>query len=95
MIIRIVRMTFQVEKMKEFENLFKEVKPSIEKFDGCKHVSLLKDVNDKKVYFTYSIWESEHYLNQYRFSSFFKQVWSKTKPLFDAKAEAWSLEEVK
>lgn len=77
----------------QFENVFNESQPGILKFKGCKQVSLLHDVNDAAVYFTYSIWESEADLNHYRFSSFFKNVWSKTKPLFAAKAEAWSLEE--
>jgi hypothetical protein len=33
-------------------------------------------------------------LETYRHSELFKEVWSKTKPLFNAKPEAWSVDKV-
>jgi quinol monooxygenase YgiN len=93
MIIRIVKMTFQPEKVEEFLNLFYEKRKFIEQFEGCSKVLLLNDLNDKSVFFTYSHWESEDVLEKYRTSELFNSVWSKTKILFAAKPEAWSLEE--
>ena len=95
MIVRIVKMKFQLGYQQDFELLFEKVQPVISKFDGCMQVKLLKDANDDCTYFTYSIWQSEKHLNHYRFSEFFKDTWTATKKLFAAKAEAWSLEEVK
>ena len=90
--IRIVKMTFNPEKVNEFLANFEEVKSKIRAFDGVEHLELLSDKNNTNIYFTYSIWESEDHLNNYRHSDLFKSVWAVTKPLFIKKAEAWSLE---
>ena len=71
--------------------VFAEVKETIAAFDGCHHVELLQDIHLPYILFTYSIWEDEHYLDRYRFSSFFKETWMRSKALFAAKAEAWSV----
>ncbi|MCS6916155.1 MAG: antibiotic biosynthesis monooxygenase [Chitinophagales bacterium] len=91
MIVRLVKLTVQPQKVGDFMQLFHEVRNTIAGFDGCHRVELLQDLEKPHVFFTYSIWENEHYLNQYRFSEFFKQTWARTKPLFAEKAEAWSV----
>ncbi|MCS6990345.1 MAG: antibiotic biosynthesis monooxygenase [Chitinophagales bacterium] len=90
-IVRLVKLTLQPDKIDDFMQLFHEVRNTIAAFDGCHRVELLQDTERPFVFFTYSIWENEHYLNQYRFSEFFKQTWARTKPLFAQKAEAWSV----
>ena len=92
MIIRIVKMTFKQEEVSSFVNVFYRNCEKIKSFKGCSAVKLLKDVNSDDVYFTYSHWNSEADLNNYRNSEFFKSVWIKTKALFSEKPEAWSLE---
>lgn len=87
-------MTFQPDKVAEFLSNFEENKLQIRNFDGVQHLELLNDKNQPNIYFTYSIWESESHLEAYRNSDLFKQVWSKTKPLFSAKPEAWSVESI-
>ncbi len=93
MIIRIVKMTFNPEKVNEFLEIFKNSKHLIRSMSGCSHLELLNDANDTNVFFTYSYWDSENDLNSYRNSEIFATVWSKTKNLFIAKAEAWSVEQ--
>jgi heme-degrading monooxygenase HmoA len=44
--------------------------------------------------FTYSQWESEAHLNNYRASDLFAVTWRDTKAKFAHKAEAWSVEQV-
>ena len=90
MIIRIVKMHFAPENRTAFEKIFSESAPKIRAFNGCSHVHLLNDTNDNCRYFTYSHWENEAALEDYRNSELFKTTWAKTKPLFDAPAEAWS-----
>jgi len=46
------------------------------------------------VFFTYSYWDSEKDLNNYRDSQLFKEVWSNTKILFNLKPEAWSVDKI-
>jgi heme-degrading monooxygenase HmoA len=86
-------MTFQLEKVDEFIHLFNESKELIRNMSGCMHLELLNDIHAKEIYFTYSYWNSEKDLNNYRNSEVFAHVWSKTKVLFTAKPEAWSVEQ--
>lgn len=92
MIIRIVKMTFHPEKVNEFLSVFDQSKEMIRNMEGCRHLELLSDIKHPHIFFTYSFWESESDLNNYRDSSVFKNVWTKTKVLFSEKAEAWSVE---
>ena len=94
MIKRLVKMTFRPESVEEFKALFNSKKELIAAMEGCSHVELLQDADNKTIFFTYSLWEDPKYLEAYRNSALFKEVWAKTKALFDAKPEAWSTETV-
>lgn len=87
-------MTFKPELVEEFKALFNSKKELIAAMEGCSHVELLQDVDNRTIFFTYSLWEDPSYLEAYRNSELFKEVWAKTKVLFDAKPEAWSTETV-
>ncbi len=91
MITRIVKLTLQPDKVTDFIALFNSSKSSIRNTKGCNHVELLCDIKLPHLFFTYSSWDSEEDLNRYRDSELFKNIWSKTKPMFSEKAEAWSL----
>lgn len=91
MIKRFVKMTFKPENIERFKDIFSASKPLIEAMDGCNHVELLQDINNPSIFFTLSIWESQSNLDNYRNSELFNGVWAKTKILFDAKPEAWSV----
>jgi heme oxygenase (mycobilin-producing) len=95
MIKRIVKMSFQPEKVEEFKTIFKDNWKLIAGFSGCRHVELLQDRTHPNVFFTFSIWESEDNLNEYRDSELFAKVWGKTKVLFNDKPQAWSLNDLK
>ncbi|QCR21142.1 putative quinol monooxygenase [Pontibacter sp. SGAir0037] len=94
MLIRIVRMTFQEDKTAEFLELFRQTKDSIRAFEGCNHVELLQDMDQPNVYSTYSLWDSENDLNNYRHSALFGTVWKATKALFADKPQAWSMQRI-
>ena len=94
MITRIVRMSFDPEKVDEFKSIFMVAKPQIRKFNGCHGVKLLNQADAGNVFFTLSIWESEDHLNDYRSSELFNSTWSKTKILFNEKPQAWTLDEL-
>lgn len=95
MLIRIVRMTFQEDKTADFLEIFRNSKDKIRAFEGCNHVELLQDLNHPNIYSTYSLWDSEEHLNNYRDSELFGQVWKATKALFSDKPQAWSNVQVK
>jgi len=92
MIIRIVKMTFKPEEIKSFLLVFEKQKEFIAGFEGCTHLELLNDKNNPNIYFTYSHWKDEYYLELYRESDFFRNIWSGVKLKFASKPEAWSLE---
>ena len=88
MIKRIVKMKFKREKIEEFKKIFFEYKAKILQFNGCHHVELLHDCYDETIICTMSLWDNDQCLQDYRNSDFFKVTWSKTKNLFEARAEA-------
>lgn len=91
MIIRIVKMSFEPEKVGDFLKVFHESAPMIRGFEGCHHLELYRDHENPNVLFTYSFWESGKHLEVYRNSELFNQTWARTKVLFNAKPEAWSV----
>lgn len=94
MLIRVVRMTFQEDKVQDFLDNFKANKEKIRNFPGCHYLELWQDKNFKNIFMTYSYWESEEALNQYRDSELFKSVWSYTKTLFADKPVAFSAKKI-
>ncbi|MCE3281222.1 MAG: antibiotic biosynthesis monooxygenase [Bacteroidetes bacterium] len=84
-------MNFKEENIDRFLEVFNSSKLLIRNFEGCSHLELLNDINNRNIFFTYSHWSKEQYLENYRNSELFKGVWSETKILFNARAEAWSL----
>lgn len=94
MIVRIVKLEFKTENIVSFENIFNESKHFIRNFEGCNFLELYQDKKNPNLFFTYSYWTSENALKAYRNSDFFIKVWAKTKPLFDGKAEAWTVNKI-
>lgn len=94
MLIRVVRMTFQEEKVQDFLDNFDAHKAKIRNFPGCHYLELWQDNNYKNIFMTYSHWETEEALNQYRDSELFKSVWSYTKTLFADKPMAFSAKKI-
>ncbi len=84
-------MSFHSGKVASFLALFDEYKEKIKASEGCTKLVLMQDQADPTIFFTYSEWNNEESLNKYRYSPLFKTVWTQTKALFSAKAEAWSL----
>ncbi|MDQ7916141.1 antibiotic biosynthesis monooxygenase family protein [Mesonia sp. MT50] len=94
MIVRIVKMSFKEEEIENFLALFQSKKQYIRGFEGCTFLELYQDKHNPSIFFTYSYWESEANLESYRHSALFKEVWTATKIKFNAKPEAWSLDQL-
>lgn len=92
MITRIVKMTFEKDKVENFLEVFHANAEKIRTYPGCIQMQLLNDIHHPHIYYTYSHWESEEHLNHYRNSTLFREIWAKTKVNFSTKAEAVSLE---
>ena len=94
MLVRIVKLTFQEDKIADFLANFEEIKHQIRNFEGNEFLELYQDKQDIRVFFTYSYWKDEAALEKYRQSELFNEVWSYTKTLFADKPEAWSVDKL-
>ncbi len=92
MFTRIVKMEFRPDVVPTFLTNFENVKEKIRSFPGCEFLELYQDKHNKAIFFTYSRWLKEEDLENYRNSTLFKTVWSETKPLFQERAQAWSVD---
>ena len=94
MFVRIVKLSFHEENIPAFLENFELNKQKIRNASGNRFLELYQDKNNKCIFFTYSYWETEADLENYRNSELFKEVWSLTKKLFNDKPEAWSVDKL-
>jgi hypothetical protein len=94
MIVRIVKMSFKPDKIEEFLMNFEGSKFKIRNFTGCSLLELYRDKTNPNIFFTYSYWDTEEDLNNYKNSPLFKSVWNRTKKLFNEKPVAWSVDKM-
>ncbi len=90
MIRRVVRMSFYPEKVKDFLDCFNKHKDRIRQFEGCMHLELWRDTQRSNVFYTYSLWQDEISIENYRNSELFNEVWIYTKQLFNERPIAFS-----
>ena len=87
-------MSFADNQVDAFLNNFHENKEKIRAVNGCHLLELLRDKDNPNIFFTYSYWNEQVDLENYRQSDLFKSVWAKTKVLFNEKPQAWSVDKV-
>lgn len=92
MITRIVKLELQEERIEDFLSFFDTIKHIVNEFPGCSGMKLYQDINRPTLLMTYSHWDNEASLENYRNSEQFGMIWPKIKPWFDAKPEAWSVD---
>lgn len=95
MIARIVHLYIHPKHKEDFLQMFEGKKSKIRSFEGCKYLNLLECKDENPEYFhvaTFSHWISQEYLDNYRKSDVFGQVWPQTKKWFAKKPEAQSFE---
>lgn len=80
--------------MKDFQEYFDKVKFDIRSFKGCQYLELLQDIDNTDNVFTYSKWDQSESLEGYLNSELFKGTWTKVKPWFNGKPEAWSVNQL-
>jgi quinol monooxygenase YgiN len=94
MITRIVKLQFEENKIADFLTFFETIKHKVNTFEGCLGMKLLQDISNPTIVMTYSHWENEQALENYRISETFGTIWTKIKPWFAGKPEAWSVNAV-
>lgn len=94
MFVRIVKLSFHPENIPAFLQNFEEIKEKIRNAPGNRLLELYQDKTNPSIFFTYSYWETEDDLENYRNSALFDEVWTFTKKLFNDKPEAWSVDKL-
>jgi heme-degrading monooxygenase HmoA len=94
MFVRIVKMSFHEENIPAFMENFELMKNHIRNAPGNRFLELYQDKKNPCILFTYSYWETESDLENYRNSALFDEVWTFTKKLFNDKPEAWSVDKL-
>jgi heme-degrading monooxygenase HmoA len=87
-------MSFHEENIPKFLQNFDSIKEKIRGAEGNRFLELYQDKNNPCIFFTYSYWETQTDLENYRKSALFDEVWTFTKKLFNDKPEAWSVDKV-
>ncbi len=88
--IRIVKMHFKTEHVQDFLDHFQKIKTQIRAMPGNEGLTLLQDKDIPEIFFTYSTWQQEADLENYRVSTLFTDTWQLVKTWFAHKAAAWS-----
>ena len=94
MLVRIVKLSFHEKNIPLFLENFELMKDKIRSAPGNRFLELYQDKNNPCIFFTYSYWETEADLENYRNSELFYDVWTFTKQLFNDKPEAWSVDKL-
>lgn len=94
MFVRIVKLSFHEDKIPAFLENFELMKEKIRNAPGNRFLELYQDKNNKSIFFTYSYWEAEEDLENYRKSALFNDIWTYTKQFFNDKPEAWSVDKL-
>lgn len=94
MLVRIVKLSFHEDKIPAFLDNFELMKEKIRNAPGNRFLELYQDKNNKSIFFTYSYWETEEDLENYRKSELFNDIWTYTKQFFNDKPEAWSVDKL-
>jgi heme-degrading monooxygenase HmoA len=87
-------MSFHEENIPAFMENFELMKNHIRNAPGNRFLELYQDKKNPCILFTYSYWETEADLDNYRNSALFDEVWTFTKKLFNDKPEAWSVDKL-
>ena len=87
-------MSFAKENIPAFLENFELMKDKIRNAPGNRLLELYQDKNNQCIFFTYSYWETEEDLENYKKSELFNEVWTFTKKLFNEKPEAWSVDKL-
>jgi len=94
MIIRIVKMSFGANMLNEFLDHFNKNKNKIRNYEGCRLLEIYQGQEKPTIIFSYSHWESNKHLENYRNSELFKEIWAATKVMFNEKPEAWTVDKI-
>ena len=94
MILRIVKMEVDPQKLEIFNHFMKNLNEEKVKLEGCVHHDHFPEKKFVNVYYSYTIWENVNYLKKYKKSPLFKEVVKTLKSLCMTEPYAWTVENI-
>jgi len=79
MIVRLVSLKIQLDKVEEFKQFFETIHDRIREAQGCLSLRVVADLEGLGEFFTVSEWESPAALEAYKNSAFFQETWPRVK----------------
>lgn len=93
MITRIIR--FQTTMpFDDFVKYMNSIKNEFTNIEGCKQLEVLQDKYNNDIYFIYTIWKNDRFLNKFRKSKFNKEFWNKVNEMSISAPQVWSVENI-
>ncbi len=92
MIKRLVRLEFQEAFIQDFKFVYEKHLVYMKSLPSCQSLDFYNERGNPHIFFTISVWESEEALDNYRSSEYFRDIWGRIKPWFQAKPQAWTLD---
>jgi quinol monooxygenase YgiN len=95
MIVRLVKLTIEREKLNEALQLLEEIAPRVRAMEGCHFLEISRGIAPREnEIITYSQWDSVDHLNAYRDTELFGNFWNDLKTRFEKPASARSYDRI-
>lgn len=92
MIVRLVALKIQLDKVEEFKQFFGTIYDGIRAAQGCLSLRVVADLEGLGEFFTVSEWESAAALEAYKNTAFFRETWPRVKTFLRDKPWAQSFQ---
>lgn len=94
MILRIVKMEVDDTRIDFFENFMNNLSEEKLTLEGCLHHDFFCEKDNRNMYYSYTIWQSEKFLNKYKKTDLFKEVTRTLRHICIKEPIAWTVENV-
>lgn len=92
MINRIIKLKIKEKSLDDFINFISTTNEKVLESEGCKQIELLRDKDDKTVFFMYQFWESEKDLTKFHRSDFYSRLKEQLSNFYEENEQAWIVE---
>ncbi len=94
MILRVVKMKVDLRKIDAFKLFMDNLHDEKLRLAGCLHFDYFNERQNPSIYYSYTIWEHEKYLKQYKKTEFSKEVLQTLRDLCVEEPQAWTIQNV-
>ncbi len=94
MILRVVKLKVDPRKMEAFQLFMENLHDEKLRLNGCLHFDFFNERQNPNIFYSYTIWEHEKFLKQYKKTDLFKEVVQTLRELCIDEPQAWTIQNV-